>query len=407
MTDILAAPTRMRVAVPGQHTLDLPEFAPRAPWWGADLQTLRNFICRPRHSVPGMERRLILPLADGSGDRLVGLLNTPIETSPIEASPIEASPIETSPIETSGRPLIVLVHGLCGCERSTYMLRTATHLIGEGFSTLRLNLRGAGPTRPLCRFQYHAGRSQDLRDALAALPAEVVSHGVVLIGYSLGGSLVLKLMGEGAPAMVRAAVSVSAPIDLAATSGRMGAPRNGAYHRYILRNMKLEALAPGAELSPEERRVIETARSVYEFDDRFTARRDGHAGADPYYVANSAQRFLPKIDRPTVVLYALDDPWIPAAAYQMVDWAANRALHPVLPQYGGHIGFHGSGDDVPWHDRIIGRFLDEVSGIVEAMAGRDAGELATTQIEQPVALSLFRRKGNELQPASRRRFSPP
>jgi predicted alpha/beta-fold hydrolase len=369
MTDILAAPTRLRIAFPGRHNLDLPEFAPRAPWWGADLQTLRNFICRPRHGVPGVEQRLILPLADGSGDRLAGLLNTPIETSPIE---------------TSRRPLIVLVHGLCGCERSTYMLRTATHLVGEGYSTLRLNLRGAGPTRPLCRFQYHAGRSQDLRDALAALPHEAARHGVVLIGYSLGGSLVLKLMGEGAPPMVRAAVSVSAPIDLAATSHRMRAPRNGAYHRYILRSMKLEALAPGAELSPEERRVIETARSVYEVDDRFTARRDGHAGAEPYYAANSAQRFLPMIDRPTVVLYALDDPWIPAAAYQMVDWAANRALRPLLPQYGGHIGFHGTGDAVPWHDRIIGRFLDEVSGIAET-AGRDATGLTAMQVAQPVS----------------------
>ena len=122
--------------------LDFPEFKPRAPWWGGDLQTIRNFFLEKPDDLsvwPG--ERLVLDLADGTGDRLSGALSRPQEAS--------------------AKPLAVLLHGLTGCEESLYIVRTAAHLLRAGYPVLRLNLRGAGPSRPLCRFQYHAGRSED------------------------------------------------------------------------------------------------------------------------------------------------------------------------------------------------------------------------------------------------------
>lgn len=125
------------------------------------------------------------------------------------------------------------------------MVRTAAHLLALGYPVLRLNLRGAGPSRPMCRLQYHAGRTEDLAGAIAALPPEITAHGVAAIGYSLGGNLLLKHLGKtGAASGVRVAVSVSAPLDLVAASRRMLRPRNLVYQHYLLRSMKRESPRP-------------------------------------------------------------------------------------------------------------------------------------------------------------------
>jgi predicted alpha/beta-fold hydrolase len=221
------------------------------------------------------------------------------------------------------------------------MIRSTRHLLSLGYPVVRLNLRGAGPSRAVSGGHYHAGRSGDLAAALKALPAGLADRGFVLIGYSLGGNLVLKFMGEGAHGLdVRVAASVSAPIDLAATSRRILEPRNRLYHAKILKTMKDETLAPGARLTDDERRAIVEARTVYEFDDRFVAPRNGFASADDYYAENAALGFLGRIDRPTLVVHALNDPWIPTESYRAVDWSGYTHVSALLPRGGGHVGFH-------------------------------------------------------------------
>ena len=317
-------------------------FRPRFPWYGPDLQTLRNTIFRTPVDLIGGER-LTLPMEDGTGDALAARLDRPDQA------------------RAKGRPLAVVVHGLGGDERSTYMIRTARHLLTQGYPVLRLNLRGAGPSRAISGGHYHAGRSDDLAAALRALPAALTAQGFALIGYSLGGNLVLKFMGEGAHGHdVRVAASVSAPIDLAATSRRVMEPRNKLYHLRILKTMKDETLAPGALLSEAERAIVEQARTVYEFDNNFIAHRNGYASADAYYVENAAIGFLGRIDRPTLVVHALNDPWIPTESYRTVDWAAYTHVQALLPSGGGHVGFHGKGSVTPWHDRAISRFFARV-----------------------------------------------
>lgn len=318
---------------------DFPPFAPRAPWWGGDLQTLRSFLIR-RHGrlEPYPAERLSLAMKDGSGDVLSAVLNRPLHGA--------------------ARPLAVLVHGLTGCEESFYLRNTAAHLLRLGFPVLRLNLRGAGPSRPFCRFQYHAGRSEDFAAALAALPPALAASGIVAIGYSLGANMLLKYLGEhGGAAAVKAAVAVSSPLDLADASRRLMRVRNTLYQHYLLRQMKREAMAPGAELSAGERAAIAGARSIWAFDHGFSAPRNGFAGAGDYYEHNAARRFLDAIAVPTLVIHALDDPWVPPEAYLAHDWRRNRSLVPLLPQRGGHVGFQDRGHRVAWHDRCIERFL--------------------------------------------------
>jgi len=262
--------------------------------------------------------------------------------------------------------LVVLVHGLTGCEDSFYIQASAKYWLQAGYAVMRLNLRGAGPSRPLCRHQYHAGRSADLRDALhslQALESYAFNQGIFLVGYSLGGNLLLRFLAEEAAAFpVVAAACVSTPIDLKAAQQRIMESRNWIYHRYLLTRMRREALAAPIPLDEEARRAISSATSVYAFDDQVVAPANGFAGADDYYARCSGLGILGRIRCPTLVIHAQDDPWIPARSYREFDWTTNASLCLATPRSGGHVGFHGRGDGTAWHDQEIGRFF--------AMVGR-------------------------------------
>ena len=321
----------------------LAGFRERAPWVGGDLQSLRNFLRRPAIDLgPYASERIVLPLDDRSGDRVSAMLHRPRKG-------------------TAGRrPMVVLIHGLTGCEDSIYMRASAAHLLRAGFPVMRLNLRGAGPTRPHCGLHYHAGRSEDLRMMLSALPRTLIEAGVVAVGFSLGGNLLLKYLGEaGSQAAILAAATVSAPLDLAATSRRIAMPRNAAYQWYFVREAQREVLAPASEVTPEERRAALEARSIWQFDERFTAPRNGFEGASDYYHRNSSRLFLDDIAVPTLAIHALDDPIVPAEPYRDYDWRRNRHLMPALQPRGGHVGFHDRRGGT-WHDRAIQAFFERV-----------------------------------------------
>jgi len=293
-------------------------------------------VIRPSASV-GAEatRRLEVPTDDGSGDRLVLALDTPENPQ-------------------SGKPAIVIAHGLTGCQDSFYVLNSARFWLDRGHAVLRLNLRAAGPSRRLCSEQYHAGRSRDIATAFAGLPADLTRSGVIAIGYSLGGNILLKYLGEeGANTPVHFAAAVSAPIDLAATAQRFHRARNWGYQRWLLSRMKGEATAPGAALDEDERRAIKQARSVWAFDDTYIAPRNGFDGAEDYYARCSALGFLAGIAVPTVLVQSRDDPWIPSAPYEAARRLGNRNLTVRLTDRGGHVGFHGRASTIPWHDRTI------------------------------------------------------
>lgn len=314
-----------------------PPFFERPPWLSGDLQTLRNIIRRPFHDLaPWPERRIELPLTDG--DRLVAHIHDP-----------QAPPRATA----------ILIHGLGGSSESVYVRATARHLLSHGYGVVRLNLRGAGFSAALCRSQYHAGRSEDIRAAIAALVSEVPSGvPMVAVGYSLGGNVLLKYLGEeGRSAPLAAAVAVSTPLDLAAASQRLLARRNRFYQEYLVTRMKADA---ASIVDAEEARDLREIRTVFEFDDRFVAPRHGFADAADYYARSSSGGYLEGIRIPTLVIHALNDPWIPATAYQAVPWGQLISLTPLLPCGGGHVGFHGIDSRTPWHDRCAALFVERI-----------------------------------------------
>ena len=328
---------------PSIDSLELPPFRPRFPWWGPDLQTIAVLLgAKAVDLTPHTSERLCFPMADRTGDILLGMLDQPAEP-------------------VVGRPLVILLHGLTGDEASPYVVKAARHLLDRGYAVLRLNVRGAGPSRPYCKEHYHVGRTADFRRVIAQIPDDLTQNGMVAVGYSLGGAVLLKYLGEeGSFSSLRAAATICAPIDLLGTCQHMMKPRNWLYHRYMLRAIKAEAMAEGVRMTDEERSILRAARSVWEYDDRFIAPRYGFNGAKDYYQLCAPTEFMPEIRVPTMVLAAGDDPWIPVEHYRAFNWSDNPWLLPVIPPTGGHVGFHGDGSGQAWCDLALGKFLDRI-----------------------------------------------
>lgn len=331
---------------PSIDSLDLPPFRPRFPWWGADLQTIAVLLgTREPDLSPHASERVCFCMADRSGDILVGMLDRP------------AWP-------RAGLPLVILVHGLTGSEKSVHVLNAARHLLDRGYRVLRLNLRGCGASRPHCREHYHIGCTADFRRVLWQLADELTDHGVVAVGYSMGGAMLLKYLGEeGSFSPLRAAATICAQLDLMYTCRHMMRPRNWFYHQYILNDLKREALAEGGRVSAEEGETVRSARSVLEYDDRFIAPRYGFRDAADYYELCTPLNYMAEIRVPTMVLAAGDDPWIPAEYYRDFRWVDNPWLLPVIPEGGGHLGFHCAASDRPWCDVALEKFLERVASM--------------------------------------------
>jgi predicted alpha/beta-fold hydrolase len=315
-----------------------PRFHSRAPLWGGDLQTLRNMLVPNRSDLSGTYGRVYFTLEDGSGDRLAAMLHRPVGPA--------------------NGPLVVLVHGLTGSEDSAYIRASTAFHLKRKRRVLRLNLRGAGPSRQTCSGHYHGGSAPDIRDALTALDRELMSEGLFLVGFSLGGNLLINLLANHAGGLpIRGATTVSAPIDPAQAALRLMAPRNAVYHAWLLHLMKRGSTAPGARLSGTERAIILRARTIFEYDDTSTAPRNGFSDAHDYYANTAGARVVQDVRVPTLMIHASNDPWVPADPYKVLEARNLPNIRVILSPGGGHVGFHANDEIETWHDRCTDVFL--------------------------------------------------
>lgn len=251
---------------------------------------------------------------------------------------------------------VVLVHGLEGSSNSPYMRSLAQTLLEAGYAVHRMNIRTCGGTEFMSNTFYHAGLTTDLFAYLMDLDRRRQTPAWV-VGFSLGGNMVLKLAGEmrsDALRVIAGVAAVSAPVDLEACSQRLAHRSNWLYQKHFLKRMRRRLYLRReviASLPVEGLRF----RSVYEFDDFVTGPSFGFTGADHYYRSQSAIRYAADIVVPALVVAATDDPLIPASVYAPL--AGNPHIELHLTPHGGHLGFLARGRRRFWVDHLIREWI--------------------------------------------------
>ena len=335
-------------------------FRQRPPLLGPDLQSMAYDALAKRHAGGldgGSTSPLKLDVEDDTGDRLQHRVDKPAKAD-----------------RRPGAPTVLLFHGFGGTATSGYLKLAARAFLDAGHATVRCNNRGCGESRSMSKTPHWPADTRLVSSTVNHLIRErpdLADGGLFLMGFSLGTSAMTHyLAGTGGsdagvtavnagdapdvPDAVLGGFSVSSPIDLDACCTRLGSLRCFPYRRFLLPKVKFEVLRPAVRAStPDERLAAATAaRTVRQFDDALNAPRFGLASAAEFYDQFDPIDALPHVRRPLVVLQSQDDPFIPFAAHRDFDWSRNPHLAPVHTKRGGHCGFHGRGDPLPWCARL-------------------------------------------------------
>src|SRR5690349_9808132 len=258
---------------------------------------------------------------------------------------------------------VLIMHGLEGSSESQYVQGATAKALAAGLNVVRMNVRNCGGTEALGPTLYHSGLSADVGAVAGALLRDEKLPRLALLGFSMGGNLVLKLAGEWgreAPPELRAVCAVSPAVDLAPSAAALHRPGNWIYEQYFLwslrRHMRRKArLYPGRYDARRLRRLW----TLRQFDDRITAHYCGFTGVDDYYARASAARVVERVAVPTLLIHSNDDPFIHILPETRARLEANPCVQYIETEHGGHCGFLADpdGDEGLWAERTVVEFL--------------------------------------------------
>ncbi len=258
-------------------------------------------------------------------------------------------------------PVVLLLHGLAGSYLSAYMVRISQKLRAVGVRTFRLDHRGCGAGAETAKRPYHAGRSDDVFEALCLVQQQCPGSLLGVAGFSLSGNMLLKMLGEHEhrsilPRELMCAVAVNPPIDLEGSGRRLALPGNRIYDQHFVK-LLVEDVARRVQRHADAPRPLYAAapRTLREFDDLYTAPVSGFQGVTDYYERCSAEQFVPSIMTPTLILTASDDPLVPSESFERLACPSSVTVH--ITSGGGHLGYlsrRGRDADCRWMDwRVV------------------------------------------------------
>jgi len=257
--------------------------------------------------------------------------------------------------------IAILCHGFEGNSRRVYMKGMVRALTGAGYDAVAMNYRGcSGEPNRLLR-SYHAGATDDLHTVVSHVNIDKGYKEIYLIGFSMGGNLVLKYLGEDlfpVPSSVRGAAAISTPCDLASSVAVLDSFSRSIYTRRFLRFLHRKIkdkmkIYPG-EIDDVGYSSIKTLRA---FDDRY-AYINGFRDADDYYESASSKQFISRIQKKTILINARDDPFLHADCFPIDEAKKSKFLYLEMPRHGGHMGFvTRNPDGVYWHENRILEFF--------------------------------------------------
>ena len=313
------------------------DFVPH-PWvWGGQLQTIFGFILGQNQTRP-TQRREVLPLNDG--DAIALDINEP----------------DSKLLRSEDRPIVLMLHGLGGCSESAYLLRISAKLNRTGLMTVRMNHRGCGREPVSAKKIYHSGSVDDLLAVLDFLAERYPNRPVLVTAFSLSATITLNALGQRPDecrkrSHWRHSIVVCPPLDLERSSRKIARISNRHIDYYYTRTLIEHCRSRHPEIYRRRMQGANLWRwNLRAFDQWVTAPEGGFLDRSDYYKQCSPLAFLAKIQKPTTLLAALDDPVVCTAALQQ--WSqVNSELEVVVTSSGGHMGFISKYPTL-WHDRF-------------------------------------------------------
>ena len=243
---------------------------------------------------------------------------------------------------SKSKKLIILLHGLEGNGQRPYMTGTANHFNNNGLDAVCINFRGCSGENNLKYYSYHSGATEDLHAVIQHAILSKNYSEIYLKGFSLGGNIILKYLGEhhAIPDQVKASIAVSIPCDLYGSCKELHKLKNKLFHDRFLRDL-VKHLKEKQKLFPEELSIeaINTIKTLIEFDTIYTSKAHGFKDALDYYKKSSSLQFLHNIKTPTLIINALNDSFLSSECYPVKEAKRNPNLYLEMPNYGGHAGF--------------------------------------------------------------------
>jgi hypothetical protein len=334
---------------------EFPPFHPRRWLPNGHLQTIAgNFLPRPNH-LPAPTAELV-EVCPARGTQICSQVLCECHWQPAAVR--------------AERPTVLILHGLEGSSNSQYVVGNANKFWKAGCNVIRMNMRNCGATKyetaRLTPTLYHSGLSNDVNCVMQFFLEREHLQSISLVGYSMGGNLILKLAGElgsDAPRQLTAVVGVSPVIDIAASADALHEPQNRLYERKFLREL-FKRFRRKAALFPRayDPQLATGIGSLREFDQRITALYSGFQSADDYYFRAASARVLDRIAVPTLLIHACDDPFIRFLPETRAMIAANPHITLLETEHGGHCAFlatpePANGNDGYWAEHTALRFV--------------------------------------------------
>jgi uncharacterized protein len=327
----------------GAHDFFGEPFRPRRLFVGGHAQTIAgNFLPR-RNELPPPEERLIRVEPE-----VQVLCHCHWQT------------------ERASATTLIIVHGLEGSSESQYVIGTGSKAWRAGMNVVRMNMRNCGGTETLGPTLYNSAMSADVGIVAETLIRTESLQKLALVGFSMGGNLVLKILGEWgalAPTQIKAGIGVSPAMDLAASADALHDRGNRIYEWKFMRGLK-KRIERKAALYPDryDTSYLRGLRSLREFDDQITARYCGFAGAQDYYTRAASSQVLDHIAVPTLILHSDDDPFIRVLPETRQKLARNPRITYLETAHGGHCAFltAPNGYDGRWAERQAIAFIQRI-----------------------------------------------
>ncbi len=251
---------------------------------------------------------------------------------------------------------VFLVHGLCGSHKSQYMRRIARRCYDSGMYVGRINLKGCGSGKGLAKGIYHSGSSDDVLEVIKNFKRSFPFSSIVLVGFSLGANISLKLSGEldkFGSEYLSGIIAVSPPVDLLSSARLISRPCNKIYSKYFLRLLMNHVNYLHQRFKDIPHHNLPSNITLDDFDELYIAPRSNFSNVFEYYNHCSSKRVICNIDIPTKILFSKDDPIIESTSLDNIDLPNN--IDVFKTEYGGHLGFIGFNvfKEFRWMDNII------------------------------------------------------